>query len=263
MFVTISNNFFFMVALSSQKVSVIRQLQREILSPQGGTARGERRSVHIGLGAIEAAFPQYSFPTAAVHEFISGDKTTAAATSGFMCGLLQQLAAGEPGSACIWVSTQHTIYPPSLALFGIAPERVVFVNVRTDHDALWTVEEALKCEGLAVVIGEVRELDFSASRRLQLAVERSHVTGFIHRQSPRTEGTNACVARWRIAPLSSAPVDSLPGMGHPRWNVRLQKIRNGRPGAWHLEWTGKEFRHVPLFTPSLAESAPLSYPKVA
>jgi len=34
------------------------------------------------------------------------------------------------------------------------------------------MEEALKCAGLAAVIGEVREMDFKQSRRLQLAVEQ-------------------------------------------------------------------------------------------
>ena len=37
---------------------------------------------------------------------------------------------------------------------------------------LWVIEEALKCEGLAAVIGEIKELSFTQSRRLQLAVEK-------------------------------------------------------------------------------------------
>ena len=41
---------------------------------------------------------------------------------------------------------------------------------------MWAIEEALKCDGLAAVIGEMKELSFTNSRRLQLAVEKSHVT---------------------------------------------------------------------------------------
>lgn len=40
------------------------------------------------------------------------------------------------------------------------------------------MEEALKCGGLAAVVGEVQDISFTASRRLQLAVEQSGVTGF-------------------------------------------------------------------------------------
>jgi len=234
-----------------QKAATVQQLQREILSLQGGAVRSGGH-IRAGLGKLEDAFPQGIFPTAAIHEFLSNGYASAAATSGFLAGLLQKFIGGD--APCIWVSTQRTIYPPALAAFGVAPERIVFVDAASERDALWATEEALKCAGLAAVVCEVSELSFTASRRLQLAVEDSRVTGFIHRCNPRQVGTNACVARWRITPVESVPEDGLPGVGHPRWSVELQKIRNGRPGAWHLEWTGKDFRHVPVAALSAAAS---------
>ena len=115
------------------------------------------------------------------------------------------------------------------------------------------MEEALKCEGLAAVIGETSELSFTASRRLQLAVEQSRVTGFVLRVQPRNPGITASVTRWKISPISSVLPDSMPGVGFPRWNVELLKVRNGKPGAWQLEWKGGRFRHVLLVTPILRE----------
>ncbi len=235
--------------------ATIRHLQKEIISLQGGAAVHNSQRICTGLGSLENAFPARNFPIAAIHEFISRAPEGAAATSGFISALAARFL--QSAGRCLWISTRRTIYPPALAAFGIAPERVLFIDLAHDRDVLWAIEEALKCEGIAAVIGEVNELSFTDSRRLQLAVESSRVTGFIHRRSPRREDANACVARWRIAPLGSAMEDGLPGLGHPRWHVHLQKIRNGRPGAWHLEWTGKDFRHVPLFTPSVADVAPL------
>src|SRR5450631_649056 len=98
------------------------------------------------------------------------------------------------------------------------------------------MEEALKCEGLAAVAGEIPHIDFTASRRLQLAVEKSSVTGLLLRHRPRQLNTIACVARWQINPLPSELEDDLPGVGFPRWNVELLKVRNGKPGAWQMEW---------------------------
>jgi len=106
------------------------------------------------------------------------------------------------------------------------------------------MEEALKCEGLAAVIGEIKELSFTASRRLQLAVEQSRVTGFIIRNNPRTITTTACVTRWKITALSSELEDGLPGVGFPRWNVDLLKVRNGNPGKWQIEFNAGRFRHI-------------------
>ena len=97
------------------------------------------------------------------------------------------------------------------------------------------MEEALKCKGLSAVIGEIPELSFTTSRRLQLAVEQSNVTGFILRSNPRNLNTTTCVTRWKIRPIASLLEESLPGLGFPRWNVELVKVRNGYPGRWEIE----------------------------
>jgi protein ImuA len=103
----------------------------------------------------------------------------------------------------------------------------------------------LKCEGLAAVVGELSQLDFTVSRRLQLAVEQSRVTGFILRVNPRQLTTTACVTRWQITSLPSVLPGEIPGVGFPRWNVQLLKVRNGKPGNWKIEWNAGKFRHVP------------------
>lgn len=83
-----------------------------------------------------------------------------------------------------------------------------------------------------------------ASRRLQLAVEQSCVTGFIIRHQPRYPGVTACVSRWQITPLPSELEEGMPGVGFPRWQVELLKIRNGRPGTWEVEWSAGNCRLI-------------------
>ena len=60
---------------------------------------------------------------------------------------------------------QRTIFPPALKFFGIAPDKIIFIDLQKEKDILWAMEEALKCDGLAAVIGEMQELSFTASRR--------------------------------------------------------------------------------------------------
>jgi protein ImuA len=115
------------------------------------------------------------------------------------------------------------------------------------------MEEALKCDGLAAVVAEIQELSFIASRRLQLAVEKSLVTGFILRRNPRNINTTACVTRWKIKPIQSESVDGLPGVGFPRWNVELLKARNGKGGSWQIEWVAGQFKHISNTTIELPE----------
>jgi protein ImuA len=90
----------------------------------------------------------------------------------------------------------------------------------------------------------MNEISFTSSRRLQLAVEQSRVTGFILRHASRNLNTTACVSRWKITPLPSEPVEDLPGIGFPFWRVELLRIRNGKPGAWDVKWMHGRFEPV-------------------
>jgi len=239
--------------LQASNTELFRQLQKEILSLQGFRSASDSPRLHTGLGAIEKAFPGQTFPTGAIHEFISNTPEASGATSGFLAALVGRFMQG--GGTCLWIGTRLTIFPSALKAFGIAPERIIFVDLPTAKNALWALEEALKCEALTAVVGELKELDFTQSRRLQLAVEQSHVTGFIHRHQPKAENVVACVTRWKITPLPSAPEEGLPGVGLPRWQVQLLKSRNGTPGTWQIEWAADGFQHIPAYKLSLSKTA--------
>jgi protein ImuA len=228
--------------MPATKKDIIAQLQKEILPLQGFRPPAPGMALDAGLGPVAAAFTNASFPTGAVHEFLSAGKEQSAATGGFITGILHALMGNS--RACIWISSARTLFPPALKTFGVDPSRIIFIDLQKERDALWAMEEALKCEGLAAVVGEIQEISFTASRRLQLAVEQSRVTGFILRHHPRTLNTVACVSRWKITSLPSHLEDNLPGIGYPRWQVELVKIRNGKPGSWHLEWSANRFHLV-------------------
>jgi protein ImuA len=182
----------------------------------------------------------------AVHEFLCAGAEDAAATGGFIAGILATLM--RSGGVSLWISSSRTLFPPALKSFGIDPEKIIFIDLQKEKDILWTMEEALKCGGLATVVGEMQEISFTASRRLQLAVEQSQVTGFILRSNNRNCNTSAFITRWKITSLPSLLADDMPGVGFPRWNVELLKIRNGKPGAWQIEWVAERFRHIAKIT---------------
>jgi protein ImuA len=191
---------------------------------------------------MKHAFPNKVFPLGAVHEFICAGKQAVAVTSGFVAGLLGSRSKKE--GAILWVSATRTLFPPALTRFGIAPEQFIFVDLSNEKQILWVLEEGLKCAALSAVVGEIRDLDFTVSRRLQLAVEQSKVTGFIIRENPRVLNTSACVTRWQISSLPSDQLEDLPGIGHPKWKVELMKVRNGKPATWVLEWVDGRFNSV-------------------
>lgn len=218
---------------------IIRRLQQEILPLQGYKPQGS--GVSIGCPPLEQAFPQKVFPTGAIHDFTATAVEDRAATFGFISALLHSCM--HQGSPCVWVGNTD-IFPPALTAFDVSPEQVIFIRVRQTKHALWAIEEALKCDRLAAVVGEVAMLGMNESRRLQLAVEQSRVTGLIVRQHPKVQHALACVARWQITSLPSEAEDGLPGLGFPQWNVSLLKVRNGKPGTWQIGWSAEGFSIV-------------------
>ena len=224
------------------KKNIITQLQKNILQWQGISVPQASSTRFPGLEQIEAAFPNAIFPGGAIHEFLTEEQEHAAACAGFLGGLLKVLM--QHGGICLWIGTSRSLFPPALKSFGVAPERIVFIDLKRERDVLWTMEEALKCDSLAAVIGEIGEISFTESRRLQLVVEKSRVTGFILRKNTKKLSTTTCVARWRITCLPSELEDGMPGLGFPRWNVELLKVRNGNPGTWTIEWQAGRFVEV-------------------
>jgi protein ImuA len=226
--------------VTNEKANILAQLQKDIL-PLQGLKKATGNPLNIGWGSIDSAFPNKSFPVGAVHEFISSAPEDKAATSGFVSGIIAALM--KNGGSCIWISTSRTIFPPALKLFGIEPHHIIFIDLQKERDILWVMEESLKCPGLGAVVCELSDLSFTASRRLQLAVEQSCVTGFVLRHQPRNLNTNACVTRWKISTLPSIIDEGMPGIGFPNWHVELIKVRNGKPGVWKLGWEAGKFKN--------------------
>jgi protein ImuA len=220
-----------------QRGDIVTALRSDILRMQGMQV-AQSFVTDLGLGSLTEAFPGGSFPLGAVHEFLSPVAEGAASTAGFISGLLSTLM-GDDGTV-LWISAARNIFPPALRSFGIQPDRVVFVDLKKEKDVLWVMDEALKCGALSAVVGEMKDINFTESRRLQLAVEQSKSTGFILRNSARLN-TTACVSRWRITPLASELIDDLPGVGFPQWRVELLRMRNGRSGVWDLKWLNERF----------------------
>lgn len=226
--------------IAEAKKEIAKNLQAQINALQG-FGRQSEESVDSKRLPFASAFPHNTFPTGVIHEFLSYEPADAASTNGFITALTGKFM--KEGGLCLWVGSQKKIFPLGLKQYGLEPDRIVFINPSKIKDALWIIEEALKCEALTAVVGEIKEFGFTESRRFQLAVERSGVTGFIHRYRPHAENATASTARWKIIPLPTVITDDLPGIGYSSWNVQLLKVKNGRPASWEVSWSDG------LFTP--------------
>lgn len=219
-----------------EKLALFQQLKQQVLLREGFKEALPTEKNY--LGRMAAAFPNKVFPFAALHEFFCFHPEEVAATAAFVHGLL---SAYVNSGTVVWVGSSQKWFPPALKWFGMQPHQILFLRVTKEKDISWAIDEALKCSSLSAVVGELPELNLTASRRFQLTIEEAGVGCFVLRHRPQNLLTTA-VSRWHIQPQPSLTEKGLPGIGHPRWKVSLLKVRNGQPGSWDVEWSNGGFR---------------------
>ena len=150
--------------------------------------------------------------------------------------LLAQLPPDKP---LLWVQERMAIleagrlYPPGL---GNAGDQLIHVAARDSREALWAMEEGLRCSSIGAVIGELyggpAALDFTATRRLAVAAERHGVAAFLIRLGGHANLSGARF-RWRVAssPSLANPFNAK-APGTPAWDAELFRARTARPGHW-------------------------------
>jgi protein ImuA len=213
----------------------IRRIERPAATAHGVTP--------FAIAAIDQALPSGGLARGALHEFLGagGDEEDGALAAAFAARILGRLIATGDGMV-LWGLSRPDLYGPGLAAHGLDPGRVVLVRTRRDGEILWAMEEGLRVPGILAVVGEIGSLPAVASRRLQLAAERSGITAFLLRrwrdggQAARERALpNAAVTRWRITAVPAHPIRGEPGIGRPHWRVELLRCRGGEPASWELE----------------------------
>jgi protein ImuA len=150
--------------------------------------------------------------------------------------LLAQLATDKP---LLWIQDRMAIlesgriHPP-----GLPSQNLIHVEARDARDALWAMEEGVRCSALSCVIGEIwgdpKVLDFTATRRLAVAAEKSGTPCWLVRLGG-TANLSGARMRWRIgsSPSLFNELDAkAPGL--PAWDAELFRARGMPPGRWSL-----------------------------
>ena len=165
---------------------------------------------------------------------------------GWVGFLLAQLDGSKP---LLWVQDRMAILESGrIHPSGLPTQNLIHVEARDARDALWAMEEGLRCSALSGVIGEIwgdpRALDFTATRRLAVASERSGVAAFLVRLGGSANLSGARM-RWRIgsAPSLVNELDAkAPGV--PAWDGELFRARGAAPGRWTLTHEAAVFHLV-------------------
>lgn len=173
------------------------------------------------------------------------------------------LRSCENARAVLWVQDRAAVrltgrpYRPGLP--AELRRRLIHVVAEKAEDALFALEEGLRCRDLACVIGELtgnpKALDFTASRRLSLAAEKHGVPLWLVRLDAERDLSSARM-RWDVRAAASPPPRwNAAAPGIPSWRAELFRARAHAPGEWILHDDGRTLVAAPPHSVGVAAAA--------
>jgi protein ImuA len=230
----------------------LSRLRRAIAASETLPEEVPARALGVGIDAALGG----GLPCAALHE-LSATPGHSGAAVGFAVALAA--LAREPGKQTLWIATDFgsietgALYGPGLDQFGLDTERLLIARVARPVDALFAMEEALKCRALATVVAELcTAADLTATRRLSLAARDGGGLGLLLCHKPNA-APSAARTRWRVAPAPSVP-DEFGGLGRTAFTLSLLRNRRGPCGTWTVSWDHHAYAFQALSV-GLAETA--------
>jgi protein ImuA len=210
----------------------------------GGAAR-VRQALPFGLAAIDSHLPEGGLACGALHEIVPAaagavPQGNLPAALGFIGALLARLPRTHPLVFVIPASGLRHDGPPAalyghgLRALGLDPAGLILVETASRNDTLWAMEEALRSQAPAAVVGLIDKLDLRVSQRLQFTAVEAGLPLLLLRPAALLEAS-AAATRWRVAPAPAAR-DCFGLIVRPRWRLALERCRNGRTGEWTVEY---------------------------
>jgi protein ImuA len=191
----------------------------------------------FGLVEVDSRLPSGGLALDALHEVAGGGN---GAIDGAAAALFAAGIAARTRGKVLWCLTRPDLFAPALSQAGLKSDRVIYLEGGDEKTVLACFEEGLRHGGLGAVVAEVARLPMTASRRLQLAAERSGTIGIaLRRWRRQTEAADfgqptAATTRWRVSALPSTPLPVV-GVGRSRWLVELIRCRAGESADFELE----------------------------
>lgn len=224
----------------------IEQLKKQISAiEQSSLVKNSDGIFSTGLEDFDQILPTNVADAGSLLEVLPESYRQRSAATGAILALGARLLRTKTGPL-IWCQLRDPerlhLHAPGLAAFGIDPERIIKLTVKSEQDLLWAMEEALGCayiSGVVGVLGQEKLYGFTASRRLSLRAKESGVSALMLR-SHRANGTTAADMRWMVGAEESTKMPKrkafLPRLGEAIWQLNLIKCRGTNGGPFQIGW---------------------------
>ncbi len=210
----------------SPQTKIAQSLAQRIRQMETAGRHQHVGSISSGCQAIDEKLPEGGYAKGSMVEFLQSKVGSGATSLAFMTA--KQAMKG--GKYLLVVDSDRHFYPPAARSLGIPLERMIVIHPKERGDMMWSIDQALRCSGIAAVVSKIDRLDDREARRWQLAAEQGGALGLWVRDYRTARGQPSWSdIQWRIEP-QPAPKDA--GGDNRRWlKMSLLRCRSGVGGA--------------------------------
>lgn len=183
------------------KKEVMSRLFQKIRTMEtGGRQFGELTGVvSTGCDELDQELPEGGYVPGTMVEWLE----PAAGCGGDYLVLMAARNAIAGGKYFIVVDSLHQFYPPAAVALGLPIDRIIVIRPKEEADAMWAIDQSLRCSAVGAVMARIDNLNELHARRFQLAAEAGGGLGlFIRPPQVRREPTWAEI-QWLLEPPRS------------------------------------------------------------
>jgi len=173
-------------AATLEQLTRLCNLNREGVAPPAIEA--------TGFAELDAVLPQGGWQSGTVVELMPAQ--IGIGELSLLMPALARITQGERHVALI--SPPYIPFAPALSNHGVRLEHLLIVRAENSADALWAIEQTLRCKSFGAVIGWPEAIRDRDVRRLQLAAEAGRSTGFLYRPPAAAREASPAAVRMRL-----------------------------------------------------------------
>lgn len=219
----------------------VADLALAIRAIETSTFQPAQTAISTGCPAIDAELPGGGLHGGTIVEWVSdwaGDGATTLAL------LAVRSAMGEHRHAVL-VDPQNEFYPPAAAALGIDLSRLIILRPTNNADALWCLDQSLRCPAIAAVVAWQNRIDEINARRLQLAAEQGGTLGLLLRNAKKMQGpTTWAEMTWKVRPQRTSAASAKNAADKNALDKSLEKPPNTRPYSNNYRWLHVELTRL-------------------
>jgi hypothetical protein len=226
--------------------------------PLSKSASSDKTDTHLphawsfGTNEIDRFFSNGLSPHA-LHEITPAHYQDSWATLSFALALLSRRARHDQ-KPILWCSSSvdlsefGDLYGHGFQRFNLDPGRFILIETKNDRETAFVLEETLKSRQLCAVLGPMKTLNFTLSRRLSLMAAKGQTPALLITK-PDSPGIRTAASRWQVAALPPDETVFTAFSSHQlSWQITLIRNRQGPADKkWYLEF--------PSYAPPLDKSS--------